>query len=392
MRQLGDHGVTRLAAHTILHQLAFGICGAFSAVFLLRTGLTPAQIFLTLTVMLAVRFACRPLVLVLAPLLGLRALLMVGTCLSAIQYPLLARVQGVDAALLLFCVVTAVANTFYWTSYHAFFSVVGNAERRGRQVGIRQVLAAGAGVLGPLAGGTILTLSGPWVAFGTAALVELTAIVPLLGMAAPIVPPRAPPGAYTASRMSVLLFATDAWIMSTAVPAWSIIMFEALGGRYDVFGGALALATLAGTLGGMILGRTIDRGHVRRAVWINAAVVSASLAMRVFCGSDPVSVFVVAVLASLLGGTYIPSLMTAVYNEAKAAPCAFRSQFAAEGSWDVSGAVASLIAATIAAHGVPLQWAIMLAFPAVAAQAVLLGSSYARRQGHLSAATAPPAI
>lgn len=392
MSYFGNRGVNRLAAHTILHQLAFGICGAYSAAFLLRNGLAPAEIFLTLTAILAVRFAARPLVLVLAPWLGLRSLLMLGTCLSAVQYPLLARVHGVDAALLLYCAVTAIGNSFYWTSYHAFFSVVGDAERRGRQVGIRQVLAAGAGVLGPLVGGTILTLWGARAAFGGAALVELTGIIPLLGMTAPTVPRRAPVGAYASSRMNVLLFATDAWIMSTAIPAWSIIMFRAFGGRYDVFGGALAMAALAGTFGGMSLGRLIDYGNVRRAIWISTTVFTASLALRAFCGSDPVQIFVVAVLATLLGGAYIPSLMTAVYNEAKAAPCAFRSQFAAEGGWDVSGAVASLVAAAIVARGMPLQWAITLAFPGVAAQAFLLKKSYAQRPIDLVEVAAPPAI
>jgi hypothetical protein len=372
-------GIHRLVAHTTLQQLAFGVCGTFSAAFLLRVGLTPAQIFLTLTAMLAARFAFRPLVLVLAPRFGLQRLLIAGTILSAMQYVQLAAVRGIDSALLGYCVITAVANTFYWTSYHALFALVGASERRARQVGVRQVLSAGAGVVGPLIGGTILTLAGPWAAFGTAALVACAAALPLRGVTAPDVPRRAPAGAYAASRKSLLLFATDGWIMSTAAPAWSIIMFQALGGRYDSFGLAVATAAFAGAVGGMVFGFFIDRGNAQQAVLLNAALVAAALVMRIGCGSGPTPIFITAILSTLLSGAYVTLLMTAVYDETKGAPCAFRTQFAAEGGWDVSGAIASLAAAAIAACGLPLQWAIAIALFGVGVQFCLLKQSYRQR-------------
>ena len=53
-------------------------------------------------------------------------------------------------------------------------------------------------------------------------------------------------------------------------------MFQALGGRYDSFGGTLSLAALAGAIGGLVLGRLIDNGRGRAALWINAAVLAAA--------------------------------------------------------------------------------------------------------------------
>jgi MFS transporter, DHA1 family, inner membrane transport protein len=54
-------------------------------------------------------------------------------------------------------------------------------------------------------------------------------------------------------------------------------MFQGVGARYDAFGGTPAAAALAGALGGLALGHFIDRGHARRATWINAATLGGTL-------------------------------------------------------------------------------------------------------------------
>jgi hypothetical protein len=158
--------------------------------------------------------------------------------------------------------------------------------------------------------------------------------------------------------------------------AWSIIMFRALGTRYDAFGGLLAAAALAGALSGMLLGRFIDRGHALRLTWVNGAILTGSLVLKAICGEDPLAVIAVAIGTTIVGGLYIPSLMTAVYNEAKLAPCPLRFQFAAEGGWDAGGMLACLIAAAICAAGLPLQIVVLLALPMALWQTRLLIGSY----------------
>ena len=83
------------------------------------------------------------------------------------------QIRGVDAALLGYVVASAVAEVFYWSSYHAMFASVGDAERRGAQIGLQQLLLAVAGVFGPAAGGLALAYGGPWLAFGAAGTVQL---------------------------------------------------------------------------------------------------------------------------------------------------------------------------------------------------------------------------
>ncbi|HUA51166.1 MAG TPA: MFS transporter [Candidatus Sulfotelmatobacter sp.] len=379
MSWLANVDVNRLTVHTTLHQFAYGISGVFAGAYLLRAGLSPAAVFLTLAAILTLRFVLRPLVLVAVARLGPRLTLIGGTLLVALQYPLLATVRGTGIELAVYCGVTALGNVFYWTCYHAFFAALGDAEGRGRQVGAREVMSAVAGVLAPAAGGLLLTNLGPWTAFGAAGLFELTAIAPLLRVREPTVAAVAPPRAYEAARLGTFLFVCDGWMTSSAAVAWTIILFRALGARYDAFGGALAAAALAGALAGMLLGHVLDRGHARRAILINAGLFASSLLFKIFCGSAPLAVLVATVIGTVLAGLYIPSLMTAVYNEGKAAPCTLRFQFAAEGGWDVGGTLACFAAAALCWTGAPLQSAIVLALPVVFVQARLLVDSYGAR-------------
>jgi hypothetical protein len=187
----------------------------------------------------------------------------------------------------------------------------------------------------------------------------------------------APDGIYAAARTGFLLFFCGGWIIESSVTAWSIIMFRALAMRYDAYGGLLAAAALAGALSGMVLGRFIDRGHAQRLTWLNGGIIVGSLVLKSICGGDPIPVVVVAISTTIVGGLNIPSLMAAVYNEAKLAPCSLRFQFVIEGGWDAGGALACLLSAAICAAGLPLQIVVLLALPAALWQTWLLIGSYA---------------
>ncbi len=390
MVAFADSGISRITLHATFHRLAWGSSGVFSALFLLHQGVSLAGVFLTFSGVFACRFLFRPLVLVLTPRLGLRRLLILGTLLQAVQYPMLALVRGPGWPLALFAAATVLGGVVYWTCFHAVYAAVGDSARRGRQVGARQFLIAIAATLGPAIGGVMLSTFGASIAFGEAAAVEISAIVPLFGIAEPPVEPIPPRGGYAGARTGSLLFATDGWLNNSAVMAWNLIMFGSLGDRFDAFGGAFAAAMLAGSLGGLVLGRFIDRGHARRMAWISIAVLSATLLVKALCGTDPVVVVTVAIGATLVGGLNSPSLMTAFNNEGQAADCAVCYQVAAEGGWEIGGALAGLLAAGLCAMGGPLQAAILLALPIVILQGILLDGSYSRRGAALADLRAAP--
>jgi hypothetical protein len=372
-----NRDLSLLAAHSALQQLAWGIFTAFSAVFLLQRGLSAAEIFLCFGLIIVLRFAIRPIVLLSVRSIGLRATLIVGTFLYGLQSPLLAPVHGLDVALLIYCVAAALAQAFYWTAYHTMFAAIGDAADRGSQVGWRQLLIAIAGTVGPAVGGSMLTIAGPWWSFGAAAVVELVAIVPLLDVVEPRIALAAPYPGLALYKRGIALFASDGWIFNSAVWAWNLILFQTLNDRYDAFGGALAMLALVGALSGLLLGRFIDLGHARGAALINTAALGGTLLAKALCGTNAVSVLAVAFGTAALGGLYIPSLMTAIYNEAKASPCPFRFHFVCEMGWDVGGALVCLVAAVVCACGLSLQSVILLALPMVVLQAVVLDASYA---------------
>ena len=174
----------------------------------------------------------------------------------------------------------------------------------------------------------------------------------------------------------MLPFLTDAWITSLATIAWDIVMFRVLAERFDAFGGALAAAALVGALGGLGLGRFIDMSRARFAGWINAGVATAAVILKAATPATPAAVVVTASLAAILGALYMPTLLTAVYNDAKRSPCPMRFQFAAEACWDAGSAAACLVAAALCASGVSLQVVILMALPVIAAQTALLNGRY----------------
>ncbi len=372
-----NRNVQRLTLHVAIGALASALSQVFSAVFLIRVGLAPAQVFLAFAAILALRFVTRPVVLIAVPAMGLRRALILGSVLCSLTCPLLAFIDGVGLTLVSFIVVSALGQVFYCTCYHVFFSALGDAERRGSQIGWVQALAAVAALAGPGIGGLLLTAFGPGAAFGTAFLVGLAALLPLLHIDEPRLERAMPEGAYAAAANAVRLYFADGWIQVSLTTAWSIVMFQALGGRYDSFGGTLSLAALAGAAGGLVFGRLIDSGRARPALWLNAAVLAAGLVLRSLTFGHAAAVVAVAVGTTMLSGLYLPSWMTPVYNEAKISPCLLRFQFAAEGGWDVGGALAGGVAAAICFFGLPVEAAVLLALPMVLVQALFLERSYA---------------
>jgi hypothetical protein len=375
MAYLKNSAVNLLNLHYGLHALALNGAGAFFAVFLLKSGVSVPAVFAAIALVLAGRFLIRPLVLVLAPRVGLRALVAFGIIFSGVQYLFLAEVHGVDVMLLGFCLSAAIGDTFYWPSYHAYFAVLGDSEHRGHQISAREALASVAGIIGPLLGGWALTVLGPRVAFGAAAIVHVLAALPFL--ATPDVRvARNVPGAFRAALSGILLFAADGWIAVGYYFVWQIALFLSLGESFTAFGGALALAALVGAIGGLILGKHIDAGHGGRAVWLAFASLAGVTALR----AASTGMVALAVTANALGALvmclYIPTLMTAVYNQAKGSPCTLRFHVATEGGWDFGGASGCIVAALLSSAGAPLPVEILISLAGAALSLILLRRYY----------------
>jgi hypothetical protein len=375
MAYFRNDSVNLLNLHYALHALALSGAGAFYGVFLLRAGVPASLVLAALALINLTRFALRPLVLAPARRWGLKPLVIAGTLLCMLQYPLLAEVHRADWRLLVLCAVSAVGDTLYWAPYHAYYAMLGDAEDRGQQLGLREGLATLMSVIAPLFTGWALTFYGPRVAFYATSLVVLAAAAPILG-ARNVRIAQAATNAYCAALRGASIFAVDGWRYG-AFLVWQIALFLSLGESFDGYGGAVALAAVAGAAAGLVLGRYIDLGHGVRAVWIVTGTLVVVDVMRAASYGSPVLAVAANAAAALAGAIYGPALMTAVYNLAKESPCAMRFQIAADGGWDLGAGLASLSAAALLGLGAPMALAILLSLPAAAALLVLLRGYYA---------------
>jgi len=250
---------------------------------------------------------------------------------------------------------SAIGDTVYWSSYHAYFAAMGDNEHRGHQIGAREAIAALTGIVSPLIAGWLLVTFGAQVAFGVTGLIVACSAAPLLWTPDVRVPRRAP-GAFRPALLGFLLFAADGWMAAGWIFAWQIALFVTLGESYLAFGGAMALAALVGAGAGLALGRGIDIGHGRRMALTAVAAVVAVIALRAAAVGHPALAVAANAAGAIAACLIIPAQMTPVYTLAKNAPCVLRFHVVCEGGWDLGGALGLLASAALVGMGAPL-WA-----------------------------------
>jgi MFS transporter, DHA1 family, inner membrane transport protein len=72
----------------------------------------------------------------------------------------------------------------------------------------------------------------------------------------------------------------DGWVAAVYVFVWQIALFVSLGQSLLAYGGALAFAALVGAIGALTLGRHIDAGHGKQAVWYAFGMFARIVVLR----------------------------------------------------------------------------------------------------------------
>jgi hypothetical protein len=138
----------------------------------------------------------------------------------------------------------------------------------------------------------------------------------------------------------------------------------------------MALAALVGAASGLLLGRSIDAGHGGRAVWLAAGSLAVVAVFRAAACGHPLLAVAANAAGAFTPAFYTPTLMTAVYNQAKDSPCVLRFHMATEGGWDAGAAAGCLAAAGLLWSGASISLAILLSLLGAAAIFVLLRRYY----------------
>lgn len=375
MAFLGNRDVNLLSLHYGFQALAQGSGGVFLLVFLLKSGLSVNGTILALALTVFMRIVARRGVTPFAKRYGLRATLVFGSLVMALQYPLTAAVDGVGVWLFLRCLASGVGEAFYWTSFHAYFASVGDSEHRGHQIGAREALAAGIGVLAPLFGAWALMNLGAGPAFALIGGVQALGVVPLL-WAPHVAVARDAPGMREAVRLGSMVYLANGWFAASFVIVWQVALFLALSESLSAYGGTMAIAAIAGGVGGLLLGRMLDGGHGANATLVIFAGIAATAVLRAWSLEVPG----LAVAAHAIGAFaicfYVPAINTPVYNLAKASPCSLRFHVATEDSWDKGCMAACAAMLVLLSAGAGLSSVILLALLSCLAHALLLQRYY----------------
>jgi hypothetical protein len=224
-----------------------------------------------------------------------------------------------------------------------------------------------------------------WTFWLTAAAQALAA-VPLIWTPDVAVPRRAP-GALRTAIAGSLMFVADGWIAASYFITWQIALFVALGESYLAYGGALAVAALVGAVCGLFLGKLIDSGKGTLAVWLASGVLALVTGFRAASLHSPALAVAANAMSAFVTCIYIPTLMTAVYNNAKRSPCVLRFHVVAEGGWDVGITLGLLCAAAITGAGLSIGYAVATAYFGIGLVFVLLHRYYARHAAEMVDAT-----
>lgn len=377
MSFFANDAMNRVTLHSSIQALAQGAGGVFVFVFLLKAGVSTPLVLCTLAAMTLGRFCLRPLVLYVARRRGLLATFIAGTVLEAAIFPLLPYVHGPGALLALIIAVSALGSVLYWTSYHAYFASLGDSAKRGSQIGVRAAAIALINILAPWLGGWALSTQGPVWTFYAVAVIQALAIAPLIGGPNPVVASSAP-GGYSAARLAVILQASDGWFGAGFYYVWQIALFIALGEHFAIFGGAMALAGLVGSIGSLMIGRYIDLGHGRMWVGVAYAACASVVMLKAASLGAPFLAVAANALSTVAAMLLEPVMMTPIYNLAKASPCPLRFHMATEGGWDVGCGAGCLTAAAMAWAGLPLSAGVLLALGGAAVGFAFLLRAYAR--------------
>ncbi len=379
MSFITNRSVNLLSIHYAFQALAQGSGGVFLLVYLLKVGLTLEQTIMALAATVALRFIFRRGVVSFARQFGLKAALVTGCLILSLQYPLSAVVDGVGWALLARCVATGAGEAFYWSTFHAFFASQGDSESRGRQVGAREALAAAIGIIAPLFGAWALMNVGAGGAFALIGLVQALGVVPLLWTSDVKVEPAVPANTAAAGPGN-LIYLLNGWFAATFILAWQVALFLTLGESLSAYGGTMALAAVAGAIGGLFVGSLLDRG---RGAPLVALLVFAGLAAIAILRAASLGTPALAIAANVMGAFaicfYVPVMNAPVYNLAKASPCALRFHVATEDSWDIGCIAACLSALALLAAGWGLPAAILLALASCLGHAIVLHRYYSRQ-------------
>jgi MFS transporter, DHA1 family, inner membrane transport protein len=364
MSAFANSNFNKLLVHSALVFIAETAAGAFVFAYLLKTGLPLHFVLLSMTGVTVLRFVLRQMVLATVLRIGLLKNLIIGLMATALSYAVLPQVSGIDGWLALWIFLHAFGAAFYWPCYHAYVTLLGDAEKRGAQMSMKEAINTVAGIIGPAIAALLLTFTTPAIAFSFFAVVLAMSVLPL-ARAQNIEVQRDAVLDPQKARTGRDFFITDGLIASTYMMTLAGI-FITFGSSYLNLGGALTLAGLAGAAASIFIGPMMDNRRARPTLFWVYAAIGLFLAFNSVAYAYVLPALIASVIGAILGPIWYPVMMTPLYNLSKSSECPLRFHIKSEGGWDIGCGAGCAIAAAAVYSGLSLTWPLLLGVVACA--------------------------
>ena len=368
-----------LNIHYGLRAIGWEMASLFTLAYLYKQGLSLSQTFLVYACFLLMRTVTRPFARRLCVKKGIHFTLCVGTVVFGCRYLALIPVEGLNWFLIAPMVVSGLADSLYWVSYHTYFSVVGDAESRGASVGVREAMTTVISIVAPVCGGALLAID-KLLAFIFPAVLTFLSLIALSKT-----PEVEKPAALTkeekkqVEKTGFWLFIGDG-LFWQAERVWPIIVFMMVGDNYNNFGLLLGLAAVFRAIGNLFFGKMIDKGKGLTVCCIGYGIHMITATTRgVFAHTVPV--VIACDFMSAIGMCFsLTGIMTAVYNAIKSSKHPMDCTFYTELGWDIGAVCAMLCAAALAACGFNIRWIMAVSVAGAFLSLALLYKYYSRTQ------------
>ena len=311
---LSSRNINLLNLHRSFMRLVGVMSEVFGPIFLYHTGIELPYIFLITAGISFLRIPLRFTAPLIVKKIGLKYTLALSTATECLALLFLMNVAGVDTWLGLYILFQGWSSSIYWTVYHAFFTLSGEAAHRGKHVAAGGAIALLMVAMAPYLSGLFIELEGFTSFFLFVIPLMVLAVLPLFYCTPIYVETSA-----KRWREEFLSFCARSHMMRAACAhahdmSWLFMIFLALG-SLSHFGGVLTIGLLAQAVFQLFLGHFIDKGHLWRVFLIGVGLVSVVvIAMSQFTLTFAIAALLDIAFAFSLLHVDI-SFGTALYNE-----------------------------------------------------------------------------
>ncbi len=358
---LSNKSVNYLNLHNGFVELLNQIVLVFGAIFLYQHGFSIAGVFLTMSVMAGGRIFSRFLAFPAIRFLGLRKAVALGLTGFGTAILMLSQAHGLDGWFVAYITLFILLNPVYWVCFHIYYTLMGDAEHRGKQYAVRSAIILSGQALFPILSAAIIKLAGYNWYFTISIPITLAALMLLLRCPDASIPKSS--WAWSREQLFSVGVRTSifqSFYESISNNAWIFVVFLFTGSKLVSLSGIVAFGIAAQIILQLLIGKHFDSGKAGRIANTGGLAMTATILGRVFA---PLSLPIVLGLElfNSVARLHIRSVSdVATYNDSHRAEHIVWYWVFTETTRDVGNILGTLSVALLLMGGMDLRMAILI--------------------------------